>query len=107
MVKTISPKALRERLDTGEAITVIDVREAWELQRSSLPFATHIPMNDLPARVDEVPKDVPVVVMCKMGGRSERVVEYLDALGYTNVINLEDGIMGWAAQVDPKVNARY
>ena len=43
MMKTISPKALRERLDAGEAITVIDVREGWELQRSAVDFATHIP----------------------------------------------------------------
>ncbi len=107
MVKTISPKALKERLDAGEAITVIDVRESWELRQSSVPFATHIPMNDIPGRVDELPKDVPVVIMCKVGGRSERVTEYLDSLGYENVFNLEGGILAWAGQIDPALPRGY
>jgi rhodanese-related sulfurtransferase len=107
MLKTISPKALKERLDAGEAITVIDVREGWELQRSALDFATHIPMNSIPDRIDEVPKDTPVVIMCKVGGRSEAVTEYLDSLGYDNVINLEGGILGWAREVDPALPKIY
>jgi rhodanese-related sulfurtransferase len=107
MMKVISAQALRERLDAGEAITVIDVREGWELQRSAVDFAKHIPMNDIPDRIDEVPKDSPVVIMCKVGGRSAQVTEYLDSLGYENVSNLEGGILGWARQIDPALPKIY
>jgi rhodanese-related sulfurtransferase len=107
MVNAISPKELKTRLDSGEPITVIDVREEWELDISKVDFATHIPMNEIPARTDEIPQDGVVVFMCKAGGRSARVVEYLQSMGWDNLMNLDRGILGWAADVDPVLPSFY
>jgi rhodanese-related sulfurtransferase len=102
----ITPKELKQRLDAGEAITVIDVREPWELKIARLDFAQHIPMGDILERIGEVPRDVPVVIMCHVGGRSAQVTDYLNSIGYDNVLNLNSGITGWAVQVDPTLK-RY
>jgi rhodanese-related sulfurtransferase len=102
----ITPKELKQRLDAGEAITVIDVREPWELKIARLDFAQHIPMGDILERIGEVPRDVPVVIMCHVGGRSAQVTDYLNSIGYDNVLNLDSGITGWAVQVDPTLK-RY
>ncbi|MHB8627714.1 MAG: rhodanese-like domain-containing protein [Aggregatilineales bacterium] len=102
----ITPKELKQRLDAGEAITVIDVREPWELKIARLDFAQHIPMNDILERIGEVPRDVPVAIMCHVGGRSAQVTDYLNSIGYDNVLNLDGGIMGWTVQVDPSLK-RY
>lgn len=103
MVKKITAKALKAQLDAGEAIRVIDVREDYEVAVGALPFAEHIPMNDVPDRMDDIPKTGTVVIMCKVGGRSERVVEFLNSMGYDNLMNLDGGIMRWAAEIDPTI----
>jgi adenylyltransferase/sulfurtransferase len=106
-VADITPKDLKARLDAGEKITVIDVRESFELAITQLDFAKHIPMNSIPERLADVPRDVPVVVMCKVGGRSGQVAGYLQGQGYTNVLNLTGGILRWAADVDPSLPKIY
>jgi len=103
----INPKTLKARLDAGEAITVIDVREAWELAITHVDFAQHIPMNSIPDRLADVPHDVPVVIMCKVGGRSAQVAGYLQAQGYNNVLNLSGGILQWATDIDPSLPNAY
>jgi rhodanese-related sulfurtransferase len=105
-VSDISPRALNERLQAGEAITVIDVREDWELQISKLDFALHILMYDIPDSLEQIPRDKPVVIMCHVGGRSSQVATWLHVQGYTNVLNLTGGINGWAREVDPSLT-RY
>lgn len=107
MFGSITPRELKTRLDSGEAITVIDVREDWELEVSKVDFATHIPMNEIPGRMDEIPQDGPVVFLCRTGHRSARVAEYLASMGWENVMNLENGILGWAADVDPSLPGFY
>lgn len=103
----ITPRQLKARLDAGETLTVIDVREGWELALSRVSFATHIPMNDIPARLADVPHDVPVVIMCKVGGRSAQVAAYLHGQGFDNVLNLSGGILGWATDCDPSLPTSY
>jgi len=103
-ITNITPKELKARLDQGELITVIDVRESWELAKGRTTFATHIPMDDIPDRLADIPHDVPVVIMCHLGGRSAQVTAYLNGQGYENVVNLDGGIARWAADVDPAVN---
>ena len=103
----ITPKDLKTRIDAGEAITVIDVREGWELAIAHVDFAEHIPMNDIPERLADVPRDVPVVIMCKVGGRSAQVAAYLQQQGYNNVLNLTGGILRWAKEVDPALPKIY
>jgi len=85
---------------------VLDVREPRELAVCALDDAVHIPMNEIPARLDELPTDREVVVMCHHGTRSMQVTRFLHHQGYTNARNLAGGIDAWAARVDPGM-ARY
>lgn len=100
MVQEISPKDLRARLDTADPPVVLDVREPWELDIARLPRTLDIPMNEVPARLQDLPKDRDIVVMCRSGGRSSKVVDYLHRMGY-RVANLTGGILAWAHDVDP------
>ncbi len=94
---------LKRRRDAGEAHVLLDVREPDEIATASVAGATVIPMSEVAARVRDVPRDVPVVVMCHHGGRSARVVQFLEANGYTNAVNLDGGIDAWSLEVDPAV----
>jgi rhodanese-related sulfurtransferase len=97
---------LKQRHDAGEDFVLLDVREPNEIATASIPWATTIPMMDLPTRIAELPHDKPIVVMCHHGGRSERVAQFLAANGYGNAINLDGGIDAWSTSVDPSVS-RY
>ena len=96
-----------QRLDamrkSGEEHILLDVRENEELAIASIDGALHIPMNLLPEKLDQLPNDRPLVVMCHIGGRSAQVQTWLLSNGYENAVNLEGGIAAWSAEVDPKV----
>ena len=79
---------------------LLDVREAPELAICGLENALHIPMGQVAALREQLPRDVPLVVMCHHGARSLRVVQFLRNGGWNNAINLEGGIDAWADQVD-------
>ena len=74
---------------------MVDVREDWELQQLRVPEALHIPLMELPARVQELPKDRTLVFLCKSGGRSHHAARMLQAAGYPDVLNLAGGILAW------------
>ena len=74
---------------------VVDVREAAEVAGGRVPGAVHIPMNDIPARAAELPKDAPFFVICAVGSRSRQVVDHLRAQGL-NALNVAGGTHGWA-----------
>ena len=93
---------LKQRLDRGDKIEVIDVREPWEQQTASIG-AKLIPINDLPQRMGEIDREQEIVVHCKGGGRSQRAAEFLAQSGYTKVSNLAGGITAWSNEVDPLV----
>lgn len=103
----ITPTELKQRLDNGEDILVIDVRERWELAITSLPFAHQIRMVEILRHVKDIPKDRPVVIMCRSGSRSVRTVEMLQLHGFSNLLNLEGGILAWAREVDPTMVSFY
>lgn len=83
---------------------LLDVREPDEWTAGHAPGATHLPMMDVPVRLDEIPRDGDVVVVCRSGGRSGRVVAYLMQQGYDNVVNLDGGMLDWAAAGHPMVS---
>src|SRR5690606_7559251 len=87
----------------GSAVLMLDVREHDEIQRAAIPGALHVPMGEVPARLDELPKDKPIVVFCKAGGRSRRVAQFLARHGFGQVFNLEGGIDAWSCTLDPSV----
>jgi adenylyltransferase/sulfurtransferase len=100
LIPQMSVKELKQRIDAGDAPFILDVREPFEYQIANLG-ARLIPMNEVPARLDEIPRDREVVVQCKSGGRSQRVAEFLAQSGYTRVANLSGGILAWASEIDP------
>ena len=82
---------------------VLDVREDDEWVAGHIDGATHIPMGDVPARLDEVPDGDPVYVVCRSGGRSARVAAWLNRNGY-DAVNVGDGMGGWQAAGRPLVS---
>jgi len=82
---------------------LLDVREAHELEICQLDHALHISMSQVPARLAELPSEEPIVVMCHHGGRSMRVVQFLNRSGRENAVNLDGGIDAWAAEIDGNV----
>src|SRR5436190_1142826 len=107
VIDQITPIELKQRLDSGEAIMVIDVREDWELAITQLPFARQIRMVEILRHLDKIPKDCPVVIMCRSGSRSLRTIEMLQFKGYRNLLNLDGGILNWAREVDPSMVTFY
>lgn len=102
-VRTISPKDLNSRLAAGEKITLIDVREAHEREICHIGGEL-IPMNTVSENLIKIPREGTVVVYCRSGGRSGAVVQGLQGVhGYTNLLNLEGGVLRWSDDVDSTV----
>lgn len=99
-MKEVTVQQLKQMQDAGETFQLIDVREPWEVEICSIG-AEHIPMGDILKRVDEIKKDVPVIVHCRSGARSGNVINALEMqLGLTNLHNLKGGILAWANEID-------
>lgn len=91
---------LKARRDAGELISVIDVREAYELDICRID-AIHIPMGEITDRINDIPKNNLVVIMCKSGKRAMAVRNLLvQDFGMTNIQVLEGGIMAWIERID-------
>lgn len=86
----------------GQDVTLLDVREDDEWQRGHAPGAQHIPMGDVPARIDEIDIDKPLYVICHAGGRSMRVAQYLQRNGYEPT-NVDGGMLAWDGAGRPVV----
>jgi adenylyltransferase/sulfurtransferase len=100
---------LKARLDHGEKVFVLDVREPQEFQICRIPGSTLIPLGELPSRLAEVPRgaEAPdIVVHCKSGVRSAKAARLLLDRGYDRVRNLKGGILAWIDQIDPS-QAKY
>lgn len=82
---------------------LLDVREPWEWQLARIDGSHHMPMREIPARIADLDKSHPTVVICHHGVRSLQVVAFLQRLGFGNLHNLQGGIDAWARQVDPAV----
>jgi sulfur-carrier protein adenylyltransferase/sulfurtransferase len=98
----IQVEELKRRLDAGEDIYVLDVREPHEYQIANIGGHL-IPLGDLPNRVHELDTSREIVAHCKSGGRSAKAVTFLRQAGFKRVHNLAGGITAWADRVDPKM----
>ena len=101
-IPQMTVKELKRRLDAGESVQLIDVREPYEYQIAQIGGKL-IPQNDVPQRMAEIDRDREVVVHCRSGARSQRIAEYLKQQGYPRVANLAGGILAWSDEIDPKV----
>lgn len=100
----ITAKELKQRLDNGEDIQIIDVREDNEVAIARLPDSKHIPLGQILNRMSEIDPSRETVVHCKMGGRSARAIEALKRSGFEGDLkNLKGGILAWSNDVDPSV----
>ncbi|MGO8760088.1 MAG: molybdopterin-synthase adenylyltransferase MoeB [Terracidiphilus sp.] len=101
-IPQIAVTDLKRRMDAGEDLFILDVREPFEYQIANIGGKL-IPMNEVPQRLVEIDRNREIIVQCKSGGRSQRVAEFLRQSGYEKVANLAGGILAWSDQVDPSV----
>ena len=92
----VTPDEIRARLAQGEDVFLLDVREPDEVEEWAYPIGVNIPLGQLGARVDELPRDTTIVVACAVGGRSAQAATALSDAGYT-AENLTGGAVAWAA----------
>lgn len=100
-VGEISPEALKKRLDAGEAVFILDVRNPPEYEICKIAGSTLIPLPTLPQRLGELDKSRELVVHCKSGMRSKQAIGILQQAGFSNLKNLTGGILAWADKIDP------
>jgi adenylyltransferase/sulfurtransferase len=101
-IPQLSVKDLKKRMDAGEDMFILDVREPFEYQIANIGGKL-IPQNEVPQRLAEIDRDREIIVQCKSGGRSQRIAEFLKQSGYPKVANLSGGILAWSDQIDPSV----
>ena len=92
----ISVQTVNEVQDQDD-VFVIDVREQWEYDEGHIPGVTLIPMGDIPTSLDELPKDKEILLTCRSGNRSGQTLDFLKQNGFTNVHNMQGGILAWEA----------
>jgi adenylyltransferase/sulfurtransferase len=101
-VPDITPRELKARLDRGDDLYVLDVREPHEYQICNIGGHL-IPLGDLPKRVSELDSSKEIVAHCRSGKRSAEAAEFLRKAGFRKLLNLKGGILAWADEVDPSM----
>lgn len=103
-MEEITPAELKQRLDKGDDIQIVDVREDNEVAVARIPNSIHIPVGQVLSRMNEIDPNRETVMHCKMGGRSARAIEALQRSGFQGkLMNLKGGILRWSDEVDPSV----
>ncbi len=100
---TITVRELKDRLDKGDKIVLVDVREPWEYSMAKIEGSILIPLGTLPQSLDQLDSNSEIVAHCHHGMRSADAVAFLSQQGFKNVKNLVGGIDAWSIQVDPSV----
>ncbi|HJR76676.1 MAG TPA: rhodanese-like domain-containing protein [Nitrospiraceae bacterium] len=100
---TITPKELKTRIDQGDRLVLVDVREQWEHALAKLEGSVLIPLATLPQSLDKLDRQAEIIAYCHHGMRSADATGFLLQQGFSNVKNLIGGIDAWSAQVDPSV----
>jgi rhodanese-related sulfurtransferase len=97
--------AVKDLMDHGEPFLLLDCRETDEFNFARLPNSKHIPMNEIPARLQELEgvRGSRIVVHCHHGGRSLRVTNWLRQQGFLQAQNMDGGIDAWSLEIDPSV----
>ena len=104
MVNELTPREFVDRRGRGEEMTLLDVREDWEVALAPVPTDTvHIPIGEISDRIGELDPKKETVVICRSGGRSAEVAHYLERQGFGKVFNLAGGILAWSRVIDPRI----
>ncbi len=99
----IGVEELKSALDAGEPLSLLDVREPWEYQLARIEGSKLLPMNTLPAGLEELDSQTHTVVICHHGNRSMNVTHWLRQQGFERVQSLRGGVDAWARAIDPRM----
>ena len=103
-MKEKNVQELKSMLNSDKDFTLLDVRTDNEVLISKISDKSyHIPMNDIPSRINELDNNKEIIVYCKSGKRSARVCEYLNNNKFLNIYNLKGGILAWSNEIDPSI----
>ena len=102
----IDPHDLSQLLQGDTPVTVLDIREPWERDLCAIEGSAFVPMDQLPARIAELPKDRTLAVVCHHGMRSFHATVWLRSNGFPRAVNLAGGIDAWAIAIQPDMR-RY
>ncbi|MDQ3129670.1 MAG: rhodanese-like domain-containing protein [Acidobacteriota bacterium] len=103
-MQEVTATELKKRMDSGEDVQLIDVRQPDEHEFARIKGAKLIPLGDIVKRMNELDANREVVLHCKAGGRSAQAIEMLKRAGFTGDLkNLKGGITAWSNEVDPKI----
>ncbi|WP_199617758.1 rhodanese-like domain-containing protein [Paenibacillus alkalitolerans] len=94
-MRTIQPSDVKERLQRGDPLIIVDVREDEEVAAGMIPGAKHVVLGELPERYGEIPREGEVVLVCRSGNRSGKAYGFLESLGYSNIVNMTGGMLAW------------
>ncbi len=97
----ITATELKEKIENKDDFQLIDIREEYELELVSIG-GEHIPMGEIVDNLDKIRKDIPVVMMCRTGTRTCKMINYLEDQ-FDNLVNLQGGIMAWVDEIDPSL----
>lgn len=98
MYPEITPDQVVSSLNNGEKLNLVDVREIDEWEAGHIEEAAHLPLSELQERIGELPKDEPLIMVCRSGGRSGKACDFLQAHGYS-VTNMKGGMLEWPGEV--------
>ncbi|GIN90339.1 hypothetical protein J22TS1_13900 [Siminovitchia terrae] len=97
-MKEISAKEVEQKLDQGEKLNIIDVREADEVAAGKIPEAIHIPLGLVELKISELDKSKEYIMVCRSGGRSGRATQFLESHGY-KAMNMVGGMLDWEGKI--------
>ena len=102
--KSINVGELKKTNDNQEKFILIDVRTYSERAQAEIPIkSTHIPIDQIPSKINELNANDNIIIYCKSGKRSARVCEYLIQNNFKNISNLSGGILAWAEEINPEL----
>lgn len=99
-VVNLAPAEVQKRVESGEKVTVLDVREDWEFKEGHIPGAKLIPLGTLDKRLGELNPAEPVIVVCRSGNRSAQGADVLAKAGFQQVFNMTGGMLQWKGRVE-------
>ena len=98
-IEEISPQEVQKKIEQEDGTVIIDVRENEEVAQGMAPTAKHIPLGEIPNRVDDLPKDQEYVLICRSGRRSMNAAEFMNEKGFSNVKNMQGGMLDWDGEL--------
>lgn len=103
MVKTITPAELKTLIESKQDLTILDVREKWEVEICTIPGSINVPLTQLAQSLHMISTTDPIVTVCHHGVRSKRAADVLEQNSIKNVASLEGGIDLWSLEIDSNV----